>query len=164
MKHYTWIVDIETQCNLASPSHQFIDKTIYIHIMRLLFSSMYVFAAQGRVAAIQVLTNKHGSELSTSNYTLSSEFKTRGTFGYQPVTLSNVAVTLYKIYWTILRPMVAKKQMCWPDAPLWLDFHGHPSVCVSRMVTRFFMDNAKIHITTNIIRKLVETTAKSCYR
>ena len=161
-KNSEWVVAFERDL-LSAPMQ--LEKGSYDNFMRMLFSAMYVFSAQGRVSAIQSLTYAQGSELFEKCMVLSSKFKTKGKFGFQPVVLDGYAITLYNIYWCKLRPLMAMSDDSnQSTAPLWLNYNGTKCNSIGTMVTKYFMQSMEINITTNRIRSLLETTVNSLYR
>ena len=86
-----------------------------------------------------------------------AEFKTRIAYGKQPILLGRVARYILKCFFNILRPLYSTPKMDKPDAPLWIGVNGKPISNIGVLLTQYF--HAKgLHITTNSIRTLVETT------
>jgi hypothetical protein len=160
-----WFHNLTDQLKLESPDSDdlfVLDELIYKHFMRLLFSSLYVFSVNGRCGGIEDMRFRQGEELVQRGFANSNVFKTRSVFGYQPVTISCKSKKILKVYVDYIRPMVDKEnKMSRPDDPLWLTWNCEKETKVSRHVTKFFKLRLGLHITTNSIRSLIETKAKS---
>ena len=154
---------IEQQCANKSPLEVF-DKNTYENFLRMLFASMYVFSAQGRVSAIQNLTYQDGETLYSKKEILTSKFKTSAKYGFQPIVLANVAIRLYDFYWLRLRPAFSSVEQRHLKAPLWLNYDATPCLGFGNRVTKFFLYGLGINLTTNRIRSLVETAVNSLHR
>jgi len=75
-------------------------KSTYNMFMQLLGSSAYVSSPQGRIGAIENLTLNDVLTLilTDEESVLSDAFKTRASFGYQPVTGSPIFLELLRVY------------------------------------------------------------------
>jgi hypothetical protein len=150
---------------IASVAQELTPKS-YRHFMELVLAAIYVFSAQGRFSAVSMLKYSQALEMLENGQTMSTEFKTNKTFGYQPVTLHSFSKQLLTIYVEELRPKVALAQPT-PDAFLWLNHNGVPMLRsgVRHSVTRFFRRSPlQFGVTTTAIRTLVETKVEKMYR
>ena len=75
-------------------------KSTYNMFMQLLGSSAYVSAPQGRVGAVENMTLDDVLTLilTDEESVMSDAFKTRASFGYQPVTGSPIFLELLRVY------------------------------------------------------------------
>ena len=110
-----------------------IEKKTYDKFMMLLYSSLYVHSAQGRISAIEDIKWGQVNDLIKNGAVFSNKFKTNSTFGYQPVTTSTVSLNLIKFYVTILRPKVTSS-MNGPHDPLFLHYDGTPATRIGDKV------------------------------
>jgi hypothetical protein len=138
-----------------------IDKFGYKHFMELLFASLYVFSVNGRCGGIEDMKYHQGEQLINHGFAMSRVFKTQATYGYQPVIISKRSKTILKIYLHHIRPLIKRNEDSISNDPLWLTWEGEKEREVSRKVTRYFKVKMNIHLTTNSIRSLIETEAKS---
>lgn len=99
-----------------------LDKICYEKFLRILFASIYVFAPQGRVGGIADLKLQQGVELVETGQTMTTSFKTRYYFGYQPIVLADMAFDLMKYYIRVVRPRIAPEDNS-GCSPLWLSIH-----------------------------------------
>lgn len=95
----------------------------------------------------------------TIGYTTANDFKTATTYKLQAVIVAEDAIDLFRIYIQNIYPLLAKRQPPEFEDPLWLTFDGEREQNIGRMVSKFFMVELKIHITTTTIRSVVETTS-----
>jgi hypothetical protein len=133
-------------------------RNSYGNFMELLVSSAYVCSIQGRVQALNELQLKDYDAL-LNGYFMSSTFKTSQYFGLQPVTTSDLFRYLLKIYIEKFRTRTSHNL---PSDPLFLSYDNTP-LRVGRYVTRFFKRTLNLHITTNSIRSIVETSAEDLH-
>jgi len=139
-----------------------VDESTYQQLMCLLIASMYVFAPQGRISGITDMKLKDAPELMESSAT-SEEFKTSSTYGFQAVSMGDISKEILSVYLKFFRPRVTNARSC-PNDPLFLTFQGTADRQLGRHVTAFFKPRLGIHITTTLIRVLVETTVEERYR
>jgi hypothetical protein len=139
-----------------------VDEPTYQRLICLLIASMYVFAPQGRISGIEDMKVKHVPELMKS-FATSEEFKTSDHYGYQAVSMGNVSKEILSLYMKYFRPRVVSSRPT-PNDVLFLTFQGTPDRRLGRHVTAFFKLRLGIHITTTLIRVLVETTVEEKYR
>ena len=156
-----WINEVAEQ---LQDSSDILDKRTYNRFLETLFASMYVFSVQGRVNALQTLQYRHGEELYAENVVLSTQLKTRRSFGYQPILVDEDAKHLFNLYWNVFRPIVASTDMCEPTSPLWLEFSGKPCKSFGAKLSNFYLYSQEINISTNRIRSLVETATNSLHQ
>jgi hypothetical protein len=95
-------------------------------------ASLYAFGPQGRPGGIKALTYaqalkacEHGQVLTVGNIEcpMSTEFKTRERYMYQPVPIPIITRPLLAAYLTLFRPMIAKSHNIAiddPGAPMFL--------------------------------------------
>jgi hypothetical protein len=138
----------------------YLSKEEYDHLMGMLFASMYVMATQGRVGGVKSLQYGQSDELLQHGFVFSKDFKTKGTWIYQPVMISKFSSRLLRHYVTYIRPMITKEEIPNAHDPLWIDWNGNQDVDVGEFVTRYFRKQLNLHITTTSIRSMVETQAQ----
>lgn len=136
--------------------HMCITPQVYTTYMRILFASIYVFAVNGRVGGIESLLVRDFVSLMTTA-ACTSEFKTRIAYGKQAIMLGRVARYILKFFFNVLRPLFSTPLMNKPDSPLWIGADGNRIMNIGLMITQYFHTKG-LHITTNSIRTLVETT------
>lgn len=131
------------------------NKALYNRFMNQLSASMYCFSSQGRIGAIEDLKYSQVVSLFQEGVVLSTKFKTRAKFGYQPVTLprDKESTVLMKAYVTLIRP----KLLMGPDDPLFINYSGTSKFDVSKGVTNYFSQMLDLHLHTNRIRSIIET-------
>jgi hypothetical protein len=151
-----WITDIEGNNSKMSK----LDAANYSEFMELLYSSFYTTSVQGRPSAIQTLTFKAGVELLKNGVVLSSEFKTQQKYGYQPVIARNITAKLLKVYLKTVRPKILGLNAVNHDK-LWINFNGSPVSSLSHKIIKFFKNHGHFHLTSNDIRSVIETAAKT---
>lgn len=139
------------------------DKGTYDEFMRLLYAAMYVCAAQGRVAGVTSLTLKQGKELMEKGHTFTTTFKTAAAWTYQPVMITETTRSLLQVYMDHIRPLRQCPATSAPEASLWLNFAGLADLKLGQKVVRFFRGTIDLHMTTNAIRSLVETTMNEAH-
>ena len=131
-------------------------KKTYDRFMELLCASAYSSSVQGRVHAIDGLTNRSLPSMLRDDAVLSSAFKTSMSFGLQPVTISELFRHLLSIFVAHFRPQLFGQD---PDDFLFVSQKNKP-VSVGTMVIRFFRRTLGLHITTTRIRSMVETESE----
>jgi len=102
-------------------------------------------------------------ELIGQGHTMSSKFKTAATFGFQPVTMSNISLELFQTYVDMLRPMVSQGRCNDPKHALWLNWKGEKDTSIGRKVQRFYIRTLGLDVTTTRIRSLMETVANDLH-
>jgi hypothetical protein len=75
-----------------------IDQTCYKTFMSIMYAALYALSAQGRVGGLKSLQVKHADELIHEGFVLTTEFKTRSKYGYQPVTTSPMSNKMIQFY------------------------------------------------------------------
>jgi hypothetical protein len=126
----------------------------YNRYMQLLCSAAYCFSPQGRCGAYEDLKYGQRFSLISDGYVLSTKFKTRSKFGYQPITSNKVFEKLLSFYISNIRP----KQLLGDNDPMFINFGGTGSYKIRQSVPKFFMRTLNLHINTTTIRSIVETT------
>ena len=141
-----------------------VDEPTYTRLMCLLMASMYAFAPQGRISGVQDMKLKDAPDLlKDKSFATSRDFKTSGSQGIQAVSMGDVSKEILVLYLKYFRPRVVSSRST-PNEPLFLTFQGLPDKRLGRHVTEFFAPRLGIHITTTLIRVLVETTVEERYR
>jgi hypothetical protein len=114
------------------------------------------------LTGIEDMKLRQVEDLLKNSVALSQTFKTHSAFGYQPVIAGKLFKELLQIYIDRIRPVAAahnhKKDMTNPDAPLFLTFKGKAEKGISRRITRYFEKGMGLHITSTMIRAVMETT------
>ncbi len=142
-----------------------IDKTTYLHFVGLLASALYCFSPQGRTSGIEDMKMSQLPALFVDGYAQSSVFKTNSKYGFQPVTLSTVSAELLKLFISSIRPSAATSSVVGAGEPIFIKWQkGISGMDVGRAVVTFFLSEASIHITTTLIRSVVETVAETLLR
>jgi hypothetical protein len=152
-------------------------RGMYNLFLQLLSASAYVSSPQGRIGSIEELTMGQLLSLlnSPDDYVLSDKFKTSASFGYQPVTGAPIFLDHLRVYLRyfryifiyiyivilhyniISREFDRRKESISDSEPAFIGFHGRP-VCIGKLLTKFFRRTLSLHITSNTIRSLVETS------
>jgi hypothetical protein len=140
-------------------------KGIYNEFIQLVIAAFYVLMPQGRVGGFESLTMEHVDDLISQGHTMSTTFKTRAKYGYQPIIATELAIEILGVYVDVLRPVAVRnfeptKEQATVSDNLWLTFQGKPDK-VGRRVTDFFQRTMKLHVTTTAIRALVETEVRN---
>ena len=133
-----------------------IDAISVRRFMELMYTSMWTSSANGRPQAIEHLDYKQGLELVTGCYTMSDDFKTRSTYGYQPVTSGPTSAEFLHIYHYDVRPQIVRSRTPQDAERYFLDYYGQPesrlgkrvTICLKRLLGK------SINVTT--IRSMVE--------
>jgi hypothetical protein len=134
------------------------NKAAYDEYTSLMYSAMYVLSAQGRVGGMQSLQMKHADGLLEHGFVMSKNFKTKGSWMFQPITISRQSGDMVSHYVKKLRPQICK--VASPNDPLWINWHGNAETEIGKIVTRYFKKRLGLHITTTTIRSLVETQSQ----
>ena len=137
----------------------------YNWVLGLCCASLYVFAPQGRIHAISTILLRQFEDMKRDGHTLSSSFKTSQRYGYQPIIASPESLQAMEYYINYIRP--AAVMQSGKDSPqLFISFAGIPfqEAELGRHLTTFFEKETGLHVTSNTVRKLVETTAYERYR
>ena len=112
---------------------------------------------------VQDLKLRQADELISQGHSLTTKFKTAATYGYQPVTVSDVSLELLKVYLQFFRPFASRGVREHPDDSLWLRLDGNPEVGIGRYVKMFYASACNLHITTTRMRSLTETVANDLH-
>ena len=152
MKELPWLRSMKNKSK--------IEKKAYYRYIGGLISSMYLLSPQGRPGGINGLPLDGGFELARDLVTFADAFKTQHLYGFQPVTLSEIARELLVIYLEHLRPQVTHCHPSCGSEPLWLDFDGNADLGIGKRVTSFFKRTLALHINVTGIRDLIETATK----
>jgi hypothetical protein len=145
----------------STPPH--VTKEVFGEFMCLLYTSLYLFSPQGRISGIDDLKLSCAQELIGQGHTMSTKFKTSSTFGFQPVTMSNISLELFQTYVDMLRPMVSQGRCNEPKHSLWLNWKGAKDTSIGRKVQRFYIRTLGLDVTTTRIRSLLETVANDLH-
>ena len=144
-------------------SGESICKEDYMSLMQLIFAALYTHSPQGRIAGVMSLRMKQGRELLDKGSTLTDVFKTRASFGFQPVSLDpKVGRKLFDGYFVAVRQFIVKEASLHDtdDTALWLTLEGSPLTTSAggRMISGFFLEFS-LRITSNTCRSIGETEA-----
>jgi hypothetical protein len=153
--------------NYSLQKFSVLGKNEYVLFMRILYSSLYLFTAQGRIGGVESLLYKDGNQLLADNYALTNKFKTEATFRKQPIVLGDVSKDLFSLYFNHFRPNIVQQNQIEEnlhEAPMWLTFNGLPQKNIGQQVTKYFLKALNLNITTNLIRSLVETMFDGFHR
>jgi hypothetical protein len=130
------------------------DKVVYETFLAVLICGLYVTAPQGRVGGLQSLTIDQIDELTSKGYALTNQFKTQSTFGYQAVVVATSMHKFVDIYMTARSAVMERTGST--SSFLWVTFSGQRDQDLGRRVTTFFKQRLRLHITTTMIRSLIE--------
>ena len=133
-------------------------KTRVKECIGLLIAGCYVLAPQGRISGFASMKMDNVPALQ-KGHSLAKDFKTKGTYGYQPVIFPEEVQSIFKIYIEDLRPaVVGGGRVCGTD-PLWINGKGLAVAKsdLSRSLTRFYEKSIGLHISPTMCRALVET-------
>lgn len=141
-------------------------RTDYIEYVRLLCSSFYTSAHQGRQLALSNMTYKDLRRLRKKQRIRSTKFKTAAVYGYQTISVMKSSLELLTMYIDVVRPKLLQlyNLEANPSSPGLLNFDGVSALDVGRRVTEFYSDHLGLHITTTAIRSIVETDMEDRYR
>lgn len=137
---------------------------MYIAYITYIITSYYIYIIYNiiYIIGIQDLKFKQGAELLDRTYTLSTNFKTASTYGYQPVLASEDFKKLLRIYLTVFRPLAVlnskNPNANSDDYNLFLTYEGEPETRLSRLVSLFFRYRMGLHITPTTLRAIMEST------
>lgn len=130
------------------------DKELYTAFMSLVYSALYTSAPQGRVGGIMSLTIDQLPSLLTTGYATTDQFKTQATYGYQAVIVAKNVQSLIELYVTARAAILERTNST--TNGLWVTYDGAREIEIGRRVTAFFKPRLRLHITTTMIRSLVE--------
>jgi hypothetical protein len=132
------------------------NRSQYNRYMNLLSASLYCFSCQGRVGAIEDLTLSQGEELLLEGVVLSTKFKTRAKFGYQPVTLppDKTSTFLVTYYLQNVRP----KMLQGSNDPFFINFNGTAKFNIAKGLQNYFAQSLSLKITSTRMRAIIETS------
>ena len=85
---------------------QDIDTNIYARILQVMTSSIWTFDVNARPKAVGKLRTDQFAELLTDNVAMGTEFKTRSTYGYQPIIARGLCLYVMSFYYDHIRPLV----------------------------------------------------------
>lgn len=140
-----------------------LNKDLFNQFMGVMYSSLYVNSAQGRVSGVMDITLSQSVELLQDGFATTDKFKTNSKWGLQAVSIDATSRQLITEYITFIRPQVAHYPIN-PNSALFLTFTGHDEKAVGRSVTRFFRRELDLKITTTSIRSMVETEMDKMYK
>lgn len=104
------------------------------------------------------------NELKQVGYTLSDKFKTVGTYGLQPIILSNYSYKIVMVYINRIRELILPDKNNWdPNDFLWVDYNGKPQRNIGRLITKYFRKKIKVNVTTTCFRSLYETESDTLF-
>ena len=155
-------------------------KVDYNRFLSIIINALYLFSAQGRIggelqykytyfcyiyyfishSGIQDIRIGQYEELVREGFVTSYNFKTVGKFIQQPITVSNVVISVLSTYVNDIRPAIQSKSNRRPNDMdrLFLTFEGLYHDQLGRLITQYFAPWS-LHITSTTIRSLVETEA-----
>lgn len=112
------------------------------------------------ISGIQDIRIGQYQELISEGFVTSYNFKTVGKFFQQPITVSNVIISVLSTYVNDIRPAIrSKNKTAAHDMDrLFLTFDGLHNDQLGRLITQYFAPWS-LHITSTNIRSLVETEA-----
>lgn len=91
----------------------------------------------------------------------SQQFKTSGTYGYQPISVDSNAKICIELFLTHYRPAV---NPCGPEDFVFANWEGSGAVSITIEVKKFFQIHCHLNLGPNLIRSLVETVAETLQR
>lgn len=102
--------------------------------------------------------------LTEDGHTLSTKFKTVGTYKFQPIMLAPVSFKIFSIYNKTIRPMILPKQKWNLNDPLFITYQGVKEENIGTHVQSYFRKKIKTNVTTTVIRSIYETEAHELYK
>lgn len=94
---------------------------------------------QGRISGIMDIKYGQRYDLLGEGFAHSTQFKTRATYGFQPVTVGKESAALVSMYIEKVRPLASKGMHDLDTSPLWLRFDGRQDLRVGKSFQHFFM-------------------------
>jgi len=137
-----------------------IDAISVRRFMELMYTSMWTSSANGRPQAIEHLDYKQGTELVNGCYTMSDDFKTRSTYGYQPVTSGPTSAEFLHMYHYDVRPQITRGRIPNDAERYFLDSSGQPESRLGKRVTICLKRLLGKNINVTTIRSMVEMEMK----
>lgn len=135
----------------------------YRDFMRVFSAAIYVCAPNGRPQALNTLTMKQGRELSDAGLCLSSIFKTKHKYHYQPVQIYGMSGHMLDTYLKTIRPFAARGRNCDNDADLLMIMYDGRAADVGKLVSAFFEQEKCMSTNVTIIRTLLNTHSMDLY-
>ena len=137
----------------------------YNWVLGLCVASLYAFSPQGRIHGMSTLLLDQFQEMKEAGHTMCSMFKTNTRFGYQPIIASVESIQALEFYLGYVRPVAIQNGKV-ESAYLFITFNGctFEDADLGRHLSAFYTKETGLHITSNNMRKLVETTAYERYR
>jgi len=122
---------------------------------------LFIGNPQSRSKALTRMSVDSLPELKREHCVMSTEFKTRRSFGYQPIHCNDESYAYLEAYVTYIRPLLLGSAHC---NTLFVNGNQSSFKDVGFCLTRFFKANSEYHITTTSLRSMFETEADAAMR
>ena len=155
---YSWAMNLNAT--------DFLNSKTYNKFLGWLYSCYYICSVQGRVGGIEDMRygQRHGL-MRQDGYETSTNFKTAYHHSYQAVLSSDMSSKGTELYVRVARKVIVDRvnndALNDDNAPLFVTFTGRPEYQMGKHLTDYFRlaSQGTLHITTNGIRSLYETTS-----
>jgi len=142
------------------PKKMMLTQNLYEDIMQTLFAVMYTTCPQGRPHGIECLLISDLVDIHGKGYATSTKFKNVKYMHYQAIIFTNIARKMLKLYVEVVRPQIKPKFQVVRDGDyLFLDYAGRQLKGIHLLIRKFFETFKGLHITSNTLRKIMETEA-----
>jgi hypothetical protein len=147
---------------LLDAAPRIIGKSEYTWFCGMMYTSLYVFAPQGRIGGVKDIKVQQFKDFRLEGHAETTKFKTNKKWGYQFVIVGSVSFDLVKKYHDIFRPLAVSNFIASKEYPtltdgMWLSWDGTPDN-VGVRITQWIKGAFGLHMTSNNLRSLVETT------
>ena len=155
-----WIHDQGDFKNIKSWSQSLLRR-----VQEVIIAGFVSGAPQGRIRGLARATLKMGNEMLSKEAVLTNQFKTCGTYGYQPIIVPDFIKPLLHHYLETIRPAIVSQSckglkfrtsLLRQESYLFINLDGNP-VQLSQFVKKFFQKHADINISPNKIRSMFAT-------
>jgi hypothetical protein len=139
-----------------------ITTELHKYFMQVLFFSFYVLAPNGRTSGLTTLEYHHGRKILSKGHVLNKNFKTVGTYGFQPVIADALTRKLIKVYLLHIRPFILGPMAPQPrdKDPLWLNVSGTQLLTISVWVIEYSRAAFGLNLNITRLRDITETHAQ----
>jgi hypothetical protein len=138
------------------------DSYIHDKTMGIIFTSLYTYAAQGRISGVADLKATQMTELVSIGHAMSTQFKTASKFGYQPVIVAPDISWLIHLYQQLRTNIVSNTGTTNPW--LWLTVEGTRENDIGGKVIACTVRTLHRNLTSTGIRSMVEMESNDAYK
>jgi hypothetical protein len=135
-----------------------INICLHQRLLSTMFAAMYVFSAQGRIGAFSGLKFSQVEELLNRSFVVSDKFKTRSTYGYQPIIVPREVQPMLMLYLEVRASIIGSTASVAPE--LFLNIKGEAVINAGRLVANFFSLRG-YNTTSNDLRALMEMSTRN---